>query len=213
MNIVTKCRDEPSRRPPLTQKPSTSGILAHTKSLRHMLLWTFFGILVFLLGLICAVLVGTLIYEALPIANKGEPFLDAKHQISVMSVPVTSVPLVKKSKPIKVKREPTPEEIVDTTTEEVSRDLRQALTTLLRWRGFAHFRDARGSSLRSFSEGLLEALTEGALADPKEPYGLAIPPAEIAVALIASAVITLYKYEILTDGHLKGMLSQLSRGV
>jgi len=149
----------------------------------------------------------------IPPANFNE-FMAAKKKPKgpVKVEPITPAPPAPRAKP-------SGESTLDTTIEDVRRTVQSACLTLLRWEGHAKFRDVRGNTLRSFSEGVAQAvlevaqLAEGEDAEAHNDHGLKIPPAEISLALMSAALIILYRYEILQPEQAKAFLGQLARGV
>lgn len=95
------------------------------------------------------------------------------------------------------------------STEEVEDRLNNAVIGLLRWDKLKDFKAVRGKTLREFSLGIVSALTEEVLFEKDKPDKLLIPPAEIALALQAAALLILYQYEIPEDQRRKTFLKSL----
>lgn len=93
------------------------------------------------------------------------------------------------------------------STDQVQDALNNSTIALLRWEGLKDFKTVRGKTLRDFSQGLVEALTEEVLND--KAGGLIIPPAELALALQASALLVLFKYVIPSEDQRQTFVRQL----
>ena len=133
-------------------------------------------------------------------------------------MPKSKFPAVKEPA---VKPKPKPsgtDEPADTTSEDVRRAIQTAVLTLMRWEGHSHFRDIRGNTLRSFSEGMANECLEIVKATPGDPDqydGYLIPIPEVALCLLSASLLVLARDPrgLILPENMKSFLTQLSRGV
>lgn len=95
------------------------------------------------------------------------------------------------------------------TSEEVQDLLNNTVIAILRWDKLKDFKEVRGKSLREFTQGIVDALTKEVLYEEDKPLHLLIPPEEIVLALISSAVLIMYQYCIEDEKKRKTFLQGL----
>lgn len=104
---------------------------------------------------------------------------------------------------------------------EVQDLVNNAVIGMLNWKRLKNLKAQRGNTLRDFTKGLVASLTEECLIGCKKHFPvecactdkeMLLPPEELAIALLSSTVLVMYKYIIPNDKRKKNFLASLVEG-